>query len=70
MDYAVFHSERNRHSTYEEYIHLMACHCLVDSKFHAPSVVFQLVDFCTEEQEYNATLLDTVKGVDQDDEDA
>jgi hypothetical protein len=72
LDYAIFHRELNRHSTYEEYIHLMACHCLVHSNFHAPNVSFKLVDFCTEEHEYNPALLGTVNSnneSDQDDED-
>ena len=74
LDYAIYHREVGKHSTYEEYIHLMACHCLVHSNFHAPSVVFKVVDFCAEEQDYNeTTLLNTVKSsgkVDYDDDDA
>jgi hypothetical protein len=57
LDYAIFHRELGRQSTYEEYIHLVACHCLVHSNFHAPSVNFPQVDFCNVEQDYNAALL-------------
>jgi hypothetical protein len=70
LDYAYFHGELDKRSTYEEFIHTMACHCLVLSNFHAPNVVFQLVDFCTEEQEYNTTLLGAVKAYRDDDDDA
>jgi hypothetical protein len=57
-NYAIFHKEHGRQSTYEEIIHLLACDCIVQSNFivHNPSIKFELVDFCTEEQEYNAKL--------------
>ena len=59
LDYAIMHRERNKHTTYEEYIHLVACHCLVHSNFHAPNVDFALVDFCTTEQDFNSAVLTT-----------
>ena len=61
LDYAILHTDLNKQSTYEEYIHLVACQCLVQSNFRTPNAVVKPVAFCTEEQEYNAALLDTVK---------
>ena len=54
-DYAVFHRELGKQATFEEYIHLVACHCLVHSNFHAPNISYQLVDYCSD-----AALLPTI----------
>jgi hypothetical protein len=57
LDYAIFHRERGRQATFEEYIHLVACHCLVHSNFHAPNMSYPLVDYCSDEQQFDAALL-------------
>ena len=59
-DYAVFHRELGKQATFEEYIHLVACHCLVHSNFHAPNISYQLVDYCSDEQLFDAALLPTI----------
>ena len=61
LDYAIFHRERGKQTNYEEYIHLVACHCLVQSNFHAPNILFPLVDFCGEEQQLNTSVLNEIK---------
>ena len=53
LDYAIHHRELGRLSTYEDYIHLVACHCLVHSEFLAPNVKFPAVDFCSVFREYD-----------------
>ena len=57
LDYAIVHLERGKQTTYEEYIHGVACYCLVHSGFHAPDVTFPLVDFCGDEQQFNESIL-------------
>ena len=60
LDYAIFHRELGKQATFEEYIHLVACHCLVHSNFHAPNVSYPLVDYCSDEQLFDAALLPTI----------
>lgn len=57
LDYAIFHRERGRQATFEEYVHSVACHCLVHSNFHAPNMSYPLVDYCSDEQPFDAELL-------------
>ena len=45
LDYAIYHKKLDKHSTYEEYIHLAACHCIIHSNFHTPDTHFENVDF-------------------------
>ncbi|PNH06379.1 hypothetical protein TSOC_007257 [Tetrabaena socialis] len=66
VDYAIMHREQGKQSTYEEYIHLVACHCLVHSNFHAPNVVFPPVDFCTVEQDYMPGALGCIHQLEED----
>lgn len=69
LDYAIFHRELGKQATYEEYIHLVACHCLVHSNFHAPNIQFPAVDFCSEEQQFNESILRDIQAklVEEDD---
>ena len=60
LDYAIFHRELGKQATFEEYIHLVACHCLVHSNFHAPNISYPLVDYCGDEQLFDAALLPTI----------
>lgn len=60
LDYAIFHRELGKQATFEEYIHLVACHCFVDSNFHAPNISYPLVDYCSDEQLFDAALLPTI----------
>lgn len=69
LDYAIHHRELNQQATYQEYIHLVACHCLVHSNFHAPNVVYAPVDFCTEEEDYKPDRLLRIKSKDAENED-
>lgn len=68
LDYAIHHRELGKHSTYEEYVHLVACHCLVHSNFHAPNLDFPLVDFCTVEQAYKPSILEGITSRDDENE--
>ena len=68
LDYAIFHRERGKQTTYEEYIHLVACHCIVHSNFHAPNITFPLVDFCGDEQQYNESVLKDIEAAESDDD--
>ena len=61
LDYAVVHHKRGKQTTYEEYIHLVACHCLIHSNFHAPNITFSLVDFCGDEQQFNESILKNIE---------
>ena len=61
LDYANVHREGGKQTTYEEYIHLVACHCIVNSNFHAPNITFPLVDFCGDELQYNESVLKDVE---------
>jgi hypothetical protein len=60
IDYAIFHRELGNQSTYEEYIHLMACICLIQSKYQPAGYDYPLVDFCTEEQMYDEGVLERI----------
>lgn len=66
LDYAIFHREQGKKSTYEEYIHLMACHCLTHANFHAPSIHYPLVDFCSVAQEFQSGGLARIMPAEQD----
>mmetsp|Transcript_1855 Transcript_1855/g.4913 ORF Transcript_1855/g.4913 Transcript_1855/m.4913 type:complete len:210 (-) Transcript_1855:91-720(-) len=66
LDYAIFHRERGKQATFEEYIHLVACHCLVYSNFHAPNMTYPLVDYCSDEQQFDAALLLSIDASDGD----
>ena len=69
LDYAIVNLERGKQTTYGEYIHLVACHCLVHSSFHAPNVTFPLVDFCDDEQQFNESVLKGIVAAAVDDSD-
>ncbi|GLC50420.1 hypothetical protein PLESTB_000377500 [Pleodorina starrii] len=60
LEYAMYHRERGKHDTYEQYIHLVACHCLTHANFLAPSVDYPLVDFYDDEQPFR---LDAFTGI-------
>jgi hypothetical protein len=69
LGYAIFHQDQGNKSTYEEYIHLMACQCLARAKFHSsPSAHYPLVDFCSEAQEFRSRELARIMPAKQDEE--
>ncbi|KAJ3299507.1 hypothetical protein HK104_008696 [Borealophlyctis nickersoniae] len=47
IDYSCWYRERNGNtlSTYEEYIQLVTCHCIVHGEFLAPNVVWAVTPF-------------------------
>ena len=45
LDYCIFHRELALCETYEHYIHLIACHCLVHSNYLAPGTKYPPVEF-------------------------
>lgn len=61
LDYVAAHIQLDKQSTYEEYIHLMACKCIMYTNFHAPAMPFSLVDFCAKKQDYNPDILDGIE---------
>lgn len=53
LDYAIYHRENAKTfgktwtpSDYESYVHLIACHCLVESEFLVPRLDYPLIEFC------------------------
>ena len=60
LDYAIFHYEQGKKSTFEQYIHWVACHCLVQSNFHTPDASYPCVDYCSDEAEFDASLLSRI----------
>ena len=66
LDYAIHHREQGLHSTYEQYIHLVACHCLVHSKFLAPNVHFPMVDYCMIHRDYRRSALASITRAGED----
>ena len=63
LDYCIFHREKNQDSNYEEYIHLVACLCLVHSNFLASDTIFDLVGFALNPRSLNDLLLAKVDDV-------
>jgi hypothetical protein len=58
LDYAMYHRDRFGYpNTYEEYIHLVACQCLVDSSYFVPGIDFPVVEYVDTEQRYREDLL-------------
>ena len=60
LDYCIFHLERGICNTYEEYIDLVACHCLVHSNFIAPGITYIPVEFLKIEREYSIQQMEKV----------
>ena len=61
VEYAIFHTELNIDSTFEQYIHLMACQCIVQSNLNASNNMdFKMVEFCKQKHEYNPILIESV----------
>ena len=68
LDYCIYFREKKREaSTYEQYLHLMACDCLVHSNYFAPGISYSAVEFVVEEREYAQARFKKVKP-DQEDE--
>ncbi len=61
LDYCIYFRELSKDSTYEEYIHLVACHCLVYSNYLAPGVKYEAVEFVEAEREYNHGVFSKVR---------
>ena len=61
LDYCIYHREREIADTYERYIHLVACHCLVQSNYLAPTTKFPEVEFFCTEPEYDNKKLTKIK---------
>lgn len=53
LDYCIYFRELSKDSTYEDYIHLVACHCLVHSNYLAPGVKYQAVEFVQVVRDYD-----------------
>lgn len=68
LDYCVYHIEREVADTYEKYIHLVACNCLVHSNFLAPSVTFPEVEFFSSEADYEDAKMKKFKICEEDSE--
>lgn len=72
LDYAIYHREHSRYrnpGTYEEYIHLVACHCLVHSNYLAPGIQYPVVEYADTAQGYRGdNFLDSMidEGVTKD----
>jgi hypothetical protein len=66
LDYAIVQYEHMKQTTYEEYIHLVACQCLLQSNFHAPNITFPIVDFCGDEQLFNEYVLKSIEAIEDD----
>ena len=61
LDYANYHCERGQKSTFEQYIHWVACRCLVQSDFRTPDASYPCVDYCDDnEEEFDASLLSSI----------
>ena len=63
LDYCIYHREHPQFDTYEKYIHLMACHCLVHSNFFAPGISFNPVAFCSAERTYNHAMFKSLHSI-------
>jgi hypothetical protein len=60
LDYAARHRELGKCSTYEEFIHLAACRCLVDANFRTlDASLHGPVEFCDEGRAYRPGILKT-----------
>lgn len=63
LDYCIFHQELEKDKTYEQYIHLVACHCLVHSNFLAPGISHLLVNFAMVEKKFDREIWEQVSKV-------
>jgi type VI protein secretion system component VasA len=72
LDYCAFHLLEERLTTYEEYIHVVACQALLKAKF-SPEVAFPPVPFCSHyrglQKENFSDVKDLFMGGDADDTD-
>jgi hypothetical protein len=60
LDYCIYHRELDICDTYEHYIHLVACHCLVHCNYLAPGIKYQPVEFYSVNQDYNNSLFEAI----------
>ena len=62
LDYCIYFREKNSQiDTYEMYIHLVACHCLVHCNFFAPTTKFSAIEFRDVPREYMDSIMKAVK---------
>jgi len=57
LDYCMYHRKQGYYDTYEQYIHFMACHCLVQSHFLAPGITFEPVEYCSVVRDFDESVL-------------
>ena len=69
LDYCIYHREKNQCDTYENYIHLVACHCLVHSNYFSPGIHYVPVEFVVAERQYSADQFNLIKRTKKEDED-
>ena len=60
-DYCKYFLNIDDDTTYEKYIHLVACYCLLHSDFIVPGSKYEPVDFIESEQNYDDTFLSKIK---------
>jgi hypothetical protein len=53
LDYANYHLKHQNLNNYEEFIHWMACHCLLNSNFLAPDIEYPIIEYVLSPQSYN-----------------
>jgi len=57
LDYCIYFREKELCDTYEHYIHLVACHCLVHSNYFAPGIQYVPVGFYTVSRKFDNEIL-------------
>jgi hypothetical protein len=57
--YCLYHLRNDKHSTYEEYIHLVANQSLVDANFLNPGLVFPAVEYCEDDRGFQPGYIGT-----------
>jgi len=67
IDYCVYHRENDGNiNTYERYIHIVACHCLIDANFLSPSYIYPAVSFVNVECEFEQSYFRKIKMISKD----
>jgi hypothetical protein len=68
LDYCIFHQLHGKLSTYEEYIHLVACQSLLKANFFWPGVQFAVVEYCDSSRKLQQGHLDQIKALSIDED--
>ena len=72
LSYCIYQREKMNGEavTYEQYIHSVACHCLVQSNYLAPATKFDEVEFCVVPRDYSTKIMQKIyKNKDKTEED-